>query len=93
MTRFDFLDPLEDIIVEQFDVLDGHYARNTAHDVLSALVGGIEHESTIRYVLVDGETGQLESRMLYEEYSEAENAAKEARHGKLCQVATLILEQ
>jgi hypothetical protein len=93
MTKFDFLDSLEDIIVEQFSVLDERYARDMFKEMQETLSSTIENENTIRYVLIDGETGQLESRMLYEEYSEAEKAAKEDRHGLPCQVATLILEQ
>jgi hypothetical protein len=93
MKAFDFLDPLEEIIVEQFEVLDDSYARDMASDILGTLVGTIENENVIRYLLIDGETGQLESRTLYTEFIEAENAAREERHGKSCQVATLILEQ
>ena len=68
MTTFYFLDPLEDIIVEQFDVLDERYSRDMAKEILGTLTGGIEHEYEIRYLLIDGETGQLESRRLFDEH-------------------------
>lgn len=93
MTKFDFLDPLEDTIVEQFSVLDEQYARDMFKEMQETLSSTIENENDIRYVLIDGETGQLESRTLYEEFSEAEKAAKEDQHGGSCQVATLILDQ
>jgi hypothetical protein len=93
MTKFDFLDSLEGIIVEQFSVLDERYARDMFKEMQETLSATIENENEIRYVLMDSETGQMESRMLYEEFSEAEKAAKEDRHGRSCQVATLILDQ
>ena len=93
MTKFDFLDPLEDIIVEQFSVLDERYARDMFKEMQETLSSTIENENDIRFVLIDSETGQMESRMLYEEFSDAEKAAKEARHGESCRVATLILDQ
>lgn len=89
MTHLEFLDPLEEIIVEQFDVLDRNYADEMAKDILGTIVGQIEHENEIRYVLIDSETGQLESRSLYESLEEAQQAAE--RTGR-CLVGTLIVE-
>ncbi len=91
MTKFDFLDPLEDIIVEQFDVLDNNYARGMAREILGTMSAAIEQENEIRYLLIDAVTGQLESRRLYEDYQEALDDIKAKT--TQCQVATMILEQ
>ena len=92
MKQFEFLDPLEDIIVEQFEVLDGDYARDMAKDILRTISGAVEQENEIRYLVVDGETKQLESRRLFEEYQETLDYIK-AKNLTHCQVGTLILEQ
>ena len=92
MTTFDFLEPLEDIIIEQFEVLNADYAMDMARDVTKSLSIAIERESEVRYVLIDRDTGQLESRVLYEEYEEARKAIQLATL-EGCVIATLIVEQ
>lgn len=93
MTNFEFLNPLEDIIVDEFNVLDDRYARDMAKEVLGSLVGTIEHENEIRYLLIDRETAQLESRRLYETFAEAEQALKQLpTGGNPCLVGTLIID-
>jgi hypothetical protein len=46
-------------------------------------------------VLIDAETGQLESRRLYEEYDEVERDAHELfrRHERSCLVGMLLYER
>lgn len=65
-------------------------AKNIADDVVQLEQGG----TAVRYLLIDAETGQLESRWLYEEYDEAEKDAKELyrRHERSCLIGTLLCE-
>lgn len=92
MHTFDFLEPLEDIIIKQFEVLNADYAMGIARDITKSLGVAIEHESEVRYVLIDRETRQLESRVLYEEYEEAQKAIQQVTSDG-CVIATLIMEQ
>jgi hypothetical protein len=48
----------------------------------------------VRYVLIDGQTGRLESRRLYEEFTEAKRDAHELhkRYERSCLVGTLLYE-
>jgi len=91
MTNFDFLDPLEDIIIEQFSVLDADYSRDMVGELLPTLTAAIESEHEIRFVLIDGETGQLESRRLFEEYQQALDAMKD-KNLTHCLIGTLLVE-
>lgn len=91
MSKFEFLDSLEEIIVEKFDILNDCYSRDMAREVIGTMNGAIEQENEVRYLLIDGETGQLESRRLFEEYQEAVDEIK-AKNLTHCQVATLIVD-
>lgn len=72
------------------DRLASDLAQNIADDVVQLEQCG----TAVRYVLIDGETGQLESRRLYETYDEAEKDANDLykRHERSCLVATLLCE-
>lgn len=81
----------EELLCETLnDTLASDLAQSLAHDIVELERCG----TTVRYVLIDGETGQLESRRLYEEYDEADRDADELhrRHGRSCTVATLLHE-
>ena len=52
MTKFDFLDPLEDIIVEQLSVLDERYARDMFKEMQETLSSMIENEDETRYIVL-----------------------------------------
>jgi len=91
MTKFEFLPDLEDIIVETFNVLDNRYASDMAREVEKSVYAAIK-ENEIRYLLIDGETGQLESRRLFESYQEALDDIKDMNLTH-CIVGTLILER
>lgn len=75
-----------------FNLLAPEYVQDQAGEALKDLEREIDNEYETRYVLIDGKTGQLESRTLYEEYEEAFKASKEERHGESCLVATLLVE-
>lgn len=91
MAQFEFLEGLEEIIVDQFEVLNEDYARDMAKEIVGTLAGAIEHEKKVCYVIIDGETGQLESRRFFEEYSWAANEIKD-KNLTHCTVGTLIVE-
>lgn len=88
----DFIDSLADIIKERFGVLHEGYLDDLLIDVKKDAEQELEDHFTIRYVLVDGETGQLESRTLFTEQQAAEDAAKQNMHGASCRVAVVLLE-
>jgi hypothetical protein len=92
MTRFPFLDPLEALIVEQFDALRPDYAAERAQEVRRALAAAIAEENEIRFALVDGETAQLVSPHLFDTARDA--LAHRDRQGLAgCAVATLIVDE
>lgn len=88
----DFIDSLADIVKERFSVLHEGYLDDVLMDVKKDAEQELEDCFTIRYVLVDGETGQLESRTLFTQQQAAEDAAKQNIHGKSCRVAIVLLE-
>jgi hypothetical protein len=73
------------------DRLTSDLAQNIADDVVQIEQCG----TAVRYVLIDAETGQLESRRLYEEYDEVERDAHELfrRHERSCLVGMLLYER
>jgi len=89
----DFIDSLMDIIKERFGVLHEGYLDDLLIDVKKDAEQELEDRFTIRYVLVDGETGQLESRTLFTEQQAAEDAAKQNIHGTSCRVAIVLVEE
>ena len=70
------------------DRLASDLAQNIADDVVQIEQSGM----AIRYVLIDGQTGQLQSRRLYEEFTEAKQDARELhkRYERSCLVGTLL---
>lgn len=88
----DFVNHLRHIFVRAFGVLDEKYTI----DVLSGLGMDLEAELQnfyeVRYLLIDGSTGQLESRRLYETNGEAAAASQDGTHGDNCLVALLLVE-
>lgn len=92
-----YLDELQETIERQAeellsetlnDRLAADLAQNIADDVVQLERCG----TTVRYLLIDFKTGQLESRVLYEAYEDAEKEAVERskRDNDFCTVATLL---
>lgn len=88
----EFIDALTDSIKERFGVLDQAYIDDLQLEVRKDAELEIESRFTVRYVLVDAETGQLESRTLFMEEQAAEEAAKQPSNGKSCRVAMLLFQ-
>jgi len=88
----EFIDALTDSIKERFGVLDQAYIDDLLLEVRRDAELEIESRFTVRYVLVDADTGQLESRTLFTEQDAAEEAAKQPINGKSCRVAMLLLD-
>ena len=88
----EFIDALTDSIKERFGVLDEGYIDDLLVDVKKDAEQELEAYFTVRYVLIDGETGQLESRTLFAEEKAAEEAAQRGPHGKSCRLAVLFLD-
>jgi hypothetical protein len=81
----------EELLCETLnDRLASDLAQNIAHDVVELEQCG----TAVRYLLIDGETGQLESRRLYEQHEEAERDANELykRHERSCLIGTLLCD-
>lgn len=81
----------EELLCETLnDRLASDLAQNIADDVVQLEQCG----TAVRYLLVDGETGQLESRRLYETYDEAEHDSNELykRRERSCLIGTLLYE-
>lgn len=74
------------------ETLNDRLAADLAKAIACEVVDGECRELETRYVLVDLKTGQLESRVLYEKFEEAEKEAAElsTRHNDTCVIATLI---
>lgn len=93
MSRFPFLNPLEGLIVERFDVLRREYAREEAQEVLAGLAAAIEEESEVRYALVArDDSRRLASPFLFETRRET-LAYRDRRALTGCRLATLILDE
>ena len=78
------------------DTLSQQLTRDLADQIAQAVIESERHDfRQVLYLLIDGETGQLESRKLYESYAEAEKAIKEPQHGYLNQslIATLLCDR
>ena len=88
----DYLDALIEIIKDRFSVLHEGYLDDLLIDLKKDAEQELEDSFTVRYVLVDGETGQLESRTLFLSQQAAEDAAKESAHGKSCRVGIVLVE-
>lgn len=88
----ELIDALADSIKERFGVLDQAYIDDLLLEVRKDAELEIESRFTVRYVLVDAETGQLESRTLFTEEQAAEEAAKLSIHGTSCRAAVVLLE-
>ena len=87
----EFIDALTDSIKERFGVLDQAYIDDLLLEVRRDAELELESRFTVRYVLVDADTGQLESRTLFTEQA-AEEAAKQPINGKSCRVAVVLLD-
>ena len=93
MTYFDdYEDDFSNIIAEELqqtlnDELTNDYAKRCAKEI----VGHILHDQEMRYLVIDGETGQLESRSLHESYEEAEKTAG-ALNLKSYYIGTMFVE-
>jgi hypothetical protein len=95
MTSFfdNYDNTIQELIEEELNsILNDEYAMRIARDLTRSIIGELKSDVDERYALIDGETGQLESRTLYENLDEAEQAAKQAQHGESCLVATLLLD-
>ena len=88
----EFIDALTDSIKERFGVLDQAYIDDLLLEVRRDAELEIESRFTVRYVLVDADTGQLESRTLFTEKEAAEEAAKQPINGKSCRVAIVLFQ-
>ena len=89
----ELIDALADIIKERFGVLDQAYIDDLLLEVRKDAEDELTTRFTVRYVLVDGETGQLESRTLFSDQSAADEAAKQEIRGKSCRVAVVLLDE
>jgi hypothetical protein len=89
----DLIDALADIIKERFSVLDQAYIDDLLAEVRKDAEDELTTRFTIRYVLFDGATEQLESRILFSEEKKADEAALEGFYGKSCRVAAVLLEK
>jgi len=78
----DFILHLEEVIVSKFGILDHRYVEDCISDLSHEIDDEMRAFFSIRYVLLDPESGQLESRRFYESYSEAEQAAKQRCYGR-----------
>jgi len=82
MILHDFIRHLDTIISRKFGVLSETYIHDCVSDLAHEIDDELRDFFSVRYVLLDPETGQLESRRFYESYSEAENAAKQRCYGR-----------
>jgi len=89
----EFIDALTDSIKERFGVLDQAYIDDLLLEVRKDAEDELTTRFTVRYVLVDGETAQLESRTLFSDQSAADEAAKQEIRGKSCRVAVVLLDE
>ena len=89
----DLIDALADIIKERFGVLDEAYIDDLLAEVRKDAEDELTTRFTIRYVLLDGATEQLESRILFAEEQKADEAALEGFYGKSCRVAAVLFEK
>ena len=82
MTYFnEFEDTIEEIISSHLGkTLADELAWDLAHDCREAIVAELNRGHDFRYVLIDGETGQIESRVLFDTRQEAEKAREEPLH-------------
>ena len=69
---YDIIDALTDSIKERFGVLDQAYIDDLLLEVRKDAEDELTTRFTVRYVLVDGETGHLESRTLFSDQSAAD---------------------
>lgn len=88
-----FIKNLKHIIGRAFGVLDQDYVIDMLSDVGREIEDYLDDFYEIRYVLVDGGTGQLESRRLYESHDEALKDTREGRYGEKCLVGMLLVER
>ena len=89
----EFIDALTDSIKERFGVLDQAYIDDLLLEVRKDAEDELTTRFTVRYVLVDGETGQLESRTLLPAHTAADEAEKEENRGNSCRVAVVLLDE
>jgi hypothetical protein len=89
----DFIDALGDTIKERFSVLDQAYIDDLLIEVRKDAKDELNSRFTVRYALVDGATEQLESRILFAEEKNADEAAQQGLYGKSCRVAAVLLEK
>jgi hypothetical protein len=87
MKPFDLIEELPGFISERFDVLESSYKENEAFEAAHAFGEHLAQSYDVRFVLINGETGQLDSTTLYEDEDEAQKAAADR-----CMVAMLLAE-
>jgi hypothetical protein len=76
------------------ETLNDRLASDLAQNIADTVVQIEQSGMAVRYVLIDGQTGRLESRRLYEEFTEAKRDAHELhkRYERSCLVGTLLYE-
>jgi hypothetical protein len=89
----EFINHLRQIFVSAFAVLDEQYTIDVLTDLGLDLEAELQNFFEVRYLLIDGKTGQLESRRLYETLDEAVTASTDGTHGDTCLVAMLLAER
>jgi hypothetical protein len=88
-----FMKYLKAIIGDRFGVLDDRYVDDIMIDLGEDIETELANFFEIRFVLIDGKTGQLESRTLFEDFAEAVRESKKETHGEACLVGTLLVER
>jgi hypothetical protein len=88
-----FLKTLNDIIGERFGVLDRNYVGELMTDLGEDIEVELANFYEVRFVLIDGKTGQLESRTFYEVYADAVRECEQEMRGEGCLVGMLLVER
>jgi hypothetical protein len=89
--KYAFLEDLDSILEDTFSVLSPSYVQDMAHEVTRELEDAIDNDHETRFVLIDRETGQLESRQLFVSWNEAEEAMKQSVFEN-CAIGTVLVE-
>ncbi len=87
----DFTDTFADIIEgELTDTLSQELSFDFARRAAKEIVDAIDREHEERFMLIDRETGELETRRVYKTFAEAEQATKEELY-KHCLISVLLV--
>ena len=89
--KYEFLSELDSILEDTLNVLHPGYVEDIAKEVITVLETSIDNDHETRFLLIDRETGQLESRQLYLTWNEAQEATKQSSFEN-CAIATLLVE-